>query len=170
MHLLKNQFGIKNSLAIPIYSDISKYSDLGSPTVLVLPDSHPVTKLYSTLASNIITELNKLEKDGSQPPHVRYETGSSLVIIRLADGKEKKIKAFELRAKCNCALCVDEFTGKQLSDKKKINEDVFPYKIEPKGNYAVAIVWSDGHRSSIYPYERLLSDDIPEFSKKNKNE
>jgi DUF971 family protein len=29
-----------------------------------------------------------------------------------------------------------------------------------KGNYAVAVVWSDGHRSSIYPYERLLSKGI----------
>jgi DUF971 family protein len=30
-----------------------------------------------------------------------------------------------------------------------------------KGNYAVAVVWSDGHRSSIYPFERLLSEEIP---------
>jgi DUF971 family protein len=29
-----------------------------------------------------------------------------------------------------------------------------------KGNYAVAVVWSDGHRSSIYPYERLKSHEI----------
>jgi hypothetical protein len=43
-----------------------------------------------------------------------------------------------------------------------IPDDVFPYKIESKGNYAVAIVWSDGHKSSIYPYSRLLSNEIPE--------
>jgi DUF971 family protein len=29
-----------------------------------------------------------------------------------------------------------------------------------KGNYAVAVVWSDGHKSSIYPYERLKSADV----------
>ena len=46
-------------------------------------------------------------------------------------------------------------------NEKNIDPDVYPYKIEPKGNYAVAIVWSDGHRSSIYPYARLLSDEIP---------
>jgi ATP-binding protein involved in chromosome partitioning len=68
-----------------------------------------------------------------------------------------------LRKSCKCALCVDEFTGKILIKEDKINEDVHPYKIEPKGNYAVAIMWSDGHRSSIYPYERLLSDSIPEY-------
>jgi len=43
---------------------------------------------------------------------------------------------------------------------QKINEDVYPTKLEEKGNYALAVVWSDGHRSSIYPYKRLLSDEI----------
>jgi len=163
--LLKDQFGIKNSWAIPIYSEISKFSDLGSPTVLVLPNEHPVTKIYSDLAKAIVNELVRLEKEDSKPPHVRYETGSSLVIVRKSDGKEKKIKAFDLRNKCNCALCVDEFSGRKILEQKNITSDVFPYKIEPKGNYAVAIVWSDGHKSSIYPYERLLSADIPEFVK-----
>ena len=73
----------------------------------------------------------------------------------------KRINALELRKNCNCALCIDEFSGKKIMNEKNIDPDVYPYKIEPKGNYAVAIVWSDGHRSSIYPYARLLSDEIP---------
>ena len=141
---------------------------MGSPTVLVLPTHHEITQIYSNLAKNIVSELERLEKEDSKPPHVRYETGSSLVIVRKADGTEKKIKAFDLRNKCKCALCVDEFSGKKLLETKNVNEDVFPYKIEPKGNYAVAIVWSDGHKSSIYPYDRLLSNDVPEFVKNKK--
>ena len=43
---------------------------------------------------------------------------------------------------------------------EKIKKDVFPTNMIKKGNYAVAVVWSDGHRSSIYPYERLKSQDI----------
>lgn len=141
---------------------------MGSPTVLVLPTHHQITQIYSNLANNIVSELARLEKEDSKPPHVRYETGSSLVIVRKGDGTEKKIKAFDLRNKCNCALCVDEFSGKKILESKNVNEDVFPYKIEPKGNYAVAVVWSDGHKSSIYPYDRLLSNDIPEFVKNKK--
>ena len=87
------------------------------------------------------------------------------MILRKADGSEKKIKAFDLRNKCNCALCVDEFSGKKILEQRNVSEDVFPYKIEPKGNYAVAVVWSDGHKSSIYPYDRLMSSEIPEFVK-----
>jgi hypothetical protein len=47
-----------------------------------------------------------------------------------------------------CASCVDEFSGKLLINKDKIeffnnfSKDVFPHKIEAKGNYAVYIAWS----------------------------
>ena len=44
--------------------------------------------------------------------------------------------------------------------KENIPEDVYPLRVEEKGNYAVAVVWSDGHKSSIYPYKRLLGDEI----------
>lgn len=56
--MLKKQFGIKNSISIPLYGDISKYSDLGSPVVMTLPDSHTINKLYSTLALGVVEELN----------------------------------------------------------------------------------------------------------------
>ena len=47
----------------------------------------------------------------------------------------------------------------------KIPKDVYPTNIVTKGNYAVAIVWSDGHRSSIYPFERLLSTELKDLAK-----
>lgn len=45
-------------------------------------------------------------------------------------------------------------------DPRKVSEEVVPFKIEAKGNYAVAIIWSDGHNSSIYPYETLLKNGV----------
>jgi DUF971 family protein len=33
---------------------------------------------------------------------------------------------------------------------------VYPTEIAPVGNYGVGIVWSDGHSTSIYPFEALL--------------
>ena len=100
------------------------------------------------------SEILKLQNQNNTPPIVRYETGSGLVIIEKQKGGEiKKIKADVLRKHCRCALCIDEFTGKVLVKEETIDPDVYPYKIEPKGNYAVALIWSDGHRSSIYPYD-----------------
>lgn len=71
------------------------------------------------------------------------------------------ISPYTLRINCKCALCIDELSGALLVKKEEIDSEVFPTRIEEKGNYAVAIVWSDGHRSSIYPYKRLTSNEIP---------
>lgn len=76
-------------------------------------------------------------------------------------GKKKKIDPYTLRINCRCAACIDELSGALLIKKEEIDPEVYPTRIEEKGNYAVAMVWSDGHRSSIYPYKRLTSDEIP---------
>lgn len=72
----------------------------------------------------------------------------------------KKVDPFELRTKCKCAACIDEFSGVKILKVENIPKEVFPTNIVQKGNYAVAIVWSDGHKSSIYPFERMLSTEI----------
>lgn len=100
---------------------------------MVLPSEHTITKIYNNLAQDIVSELARLEKEESKAPYVRYETGTSLVIVRKQDGTEKRITAFDLRSSCGCALCVDEFSGKKVLEPKTIQKDVFPYKIEPKG-------------------------------------
>lgn len=132
--------------------------------MLALPTDHTICKIYHELGRSVDTEVTKLAE--TQTPHVRYETGSSLIIVREPNGTEKKIRPLELRKKCMCAECIDEFSGKTLFKESDIREDVFPSKIEVKGNYAVGIFWSDGHRSSIYPYKRLLSDEIPRYVRK----
>ena len=72
----------------------------------------------------------------------------------------KAIDPYELRIKCRCAGCIDEVDGRQILQINKVPEDVYPTNMQRKGNYAVAVVWSDGHKSSIYPFERILSDEI----------
>lgn len=54
--------------------------------------------------------------------------------------------------------------GRQLFKPDNITKDVHPSNIIAKGNYAVAVVWSDGHRSSIYPYERMLSAEFNDLN------
>lgn len=60
------------------------------------------------------------------------------------------------RLACRCAGCVDEFSGVSLIRPERIPQNVFPRTITPKGRYAVGIIWSDGHSSSIYPWDRLM--------------
>lgn len=36
-----------------------------------------------------------------------------------------------------------------------VTEDVTPVSLSKRGNYAVSVAWSDGHRGGIYSYEVL---------------
>ena len=72
----------------------------------------------------------------------------------------KWIDPYYMRLQCKCALCVDEVDGSQILKVEEVPLDVYPKNMIRKGNYAVAVIWSDGHNSSIYPFERLMSDEI----------
>ena len=89
-----------------------------------------------------------------------YNTADRKIVVE-EKGNKKYIHPFTLRINCKCALCIDELSGAMLVKKEEIDPEVFPSKIEEKGNYAVAVVWSDGHKSSIYPYRLLTSSAIP---------
>lgn len=80
------------------------------------------------------------------------------------DGSTAQVSFRELRLSCQCALCVNEITGKKVLKEKNIREDIAPKEIFPLGNYALAITWNDGHSSGIYPYQN-----IKELNKKSVN-
>lgn len=77
------------------------------------------------------------------------------VKIRWQDGHESVYPARELRLACPCAGCVDEITGQVRVIATGIPQNVRPLKIDLVGRYAISIVWSDGHATGIYPFDRL---------------
>jgi hypothetical protein len=46
-------------MKIPLLSEISQYSDNGTPLALVLPQEHKLVKIYSELCGKLVNELNK---------------------------------------------------------------------------------------------------------------
>ena len=60
-----------------------------------------------------------------------------------------------LRAECRCAACVNEFTGERTVDRAQIPADIMAEEVRTVGNYAVAIKWSDGHSTGLYPYRSI---------------
>jgi DUF971 family protein len=72
------------------------------------------------------------------------------------DGSTAAIKTLTLRKYCPCATCAQErsqwsptyiplYSSEQLHIKS----------IESVGNYAIAIIWKDGHKTGIYTFEFL---------------
>jgi DUF971 family protein len=154
---LVEQFGIKNSFEVPIMEEISLMSDSGTPFVLAMPDTVPVVNLYNELAKKVDHEIETMKANTRE---VKYDPTIGKVVLMNDGGVEKELDPYEMRTKCKCAGCIDEVDGRQILKVDKVPIDVYPTNMMKKGNYAVAVVWSDGHRSSIYPFERLLSSEF----------
>lgn len=149
---LVEQFGIQNSFEIPILPEISRLSDSGRPVVLA---DGALAGHYTTIADSVVREVSKIKFGGLTRPDIRYEAGRGIVVTASAD-RTFVIPAAELRRACRCAACRDEFSGQPTLNPSAVADSVFPETIHPMGNYAVAIAWSDGHTSSIYPYDVIL--------------
>jgi DUF971 family protein len=50
---------------------------------------------------------------------------------------------------------VEEMTGRPILKPEDVSEEIWPVEIAPIGNYAVAIDWSDGHKS-LFPYRSFV--------------
>jgi DUF971 family protein len=74
------------------------------------------------------------------------------------DGKTTHHRAFDLRAGCPCAGCVDEMTGKRTLRPEDVDPGVAAREVGRVGRYALRIRWSDGHDTGIYSYESLRGE------------
>jgi ATP-binding protein involved in chromosome partitioning len=77
------------------------------------------------------------------------------LLIDWSDGMRTVAPFRDLRLRCPCASCIDEWTGQPLLDPRSVPDDVRPNLLNSIGRYAVRIVWSDGHASGIYSYDYL---------------
>ncbi len=70
-------------------------------------------------------------------------------------GETREISFVELRGQCECAHCVNEWTGERILDPASIPADITIEKMEQVGSYAIRIHWSDGHNAGLTTWERL---------------
>lgn len=83
------------------------------------------------------------------------DVNESAVTIVWPDGTARAFPAQVLRAACNCASCVSEFTGARTLNVSKISPEIKITHAEPTGNYALTLHFSDFHKTGIFTYESL---------------
>ncbi len=67
------------------------------------------------------------------------------------DGKQSSFDTRLLRQLCPCAVCeADRQAGRFV-----VGDDVVPLRVQSVGNYAMKIVFSDGHDTGIFEYAWL---------------
>lgn len=101
----------------------------------------------------------------TDPEHIAISKSTGIE-IDWKDGHHSSYGVTYLRDWCPCANCTGSHGTEprtKSTDKPSKAGDLFPmYKakdrmtgIEPMGNYALKITWSDGHASGIYSYDHL---------------
>lgn len=144
VQLLRGRFGLDILAEIPILPGISNTDSIVSAEVL-----EPIREL----AQSVHREIGKRRIESGPKPSVTSAPGH--LHIRWPDGAESDLPNLRVRASCSCARCVDEYTGEQLLVVSSIPPDIEVKEIQPLGNYAVNITWSDGHSSGIYSWDHL---------------
>lgn len=95
------------------------------------------------------------KRSNSPPPEEIDLTSDGQLRVVWAGGVEAKVPFKTVRDHCPCAQCVEEWTGRKVLDPATIPDDIRPLAIEPVGNYAIKITWSDGHDSGLYTWDTL---------------
>ena len=144
VHSLKERFGLTTLAQIPIMPGISNAQAVASEQVL-----DPIREL----AENLHREIGKRRIANVPKPVATAQPG--FLHIHWPDGAPSELPNFNVRASCSCARCVDEFTGEPILDVVSIPPDIEIEAIQPLGNYAIAITWSDGHGSGIFSWDHL---------------
>lgn len=91
----------------------------------------------------------------TRPADIQADTQRRQLIITWSDGQVRHYPFVYLRGQCRCARCVDEVTGQRILDPATIPDDITINDMELVGNYALRIVWSDGHDTGLYTWQRL---------------
>lgn len=87
------------------------------------------------------------------PTEVRRLAEAGKLHIRWNDGSEDELDLKYLRGWCPCAGCQGH--GGEMNFVEADNTDLV--EINLVGNYALGLVWGDGHDTGIYSYRHLLA-------------
>ncbi len=98
-----------------------------------------------------------------EPEHIAISKSKGIK-IDWKDGHHSEYSCAYLRDECPCATCTGAHGNTPLkTDFSAPQNTPFPMfkpgpkmtSVEPVGNYAIRILWNDGHSTGIYSYEHF---------------
>ncbi len=95
----------------------------------------------------------------STTPRVITKSDPTRVTVEWDDGHTTVYTARELRGLCPCASCVDETSGHRVHNPASVAADLTQSDVALVGNYAITILFSDGHSTGIYSFPMLREND-----------
>ena len=92
------------------------------------------------------------------PTDIKLKRAEGILEITWGDKMSRRHQVRQLRCECPCAGCVDEMTGVRTLDVEAVPDNIGITHMELVGNYALKLVFSDGHDTGIYTWDRLGRD------------
>lgn len=89
-----------------------------------------------------------------EPTQIIEESDAEISIV-WSDAREDKYAAPDLRRRCPCAGCVNEWTGERTLKTESIGDEVKFSSIAVVGRYALNFNFSDGHDTGIFSFKYL---------------
>ena len=89
------------------------------------------------------------------PTDIKLKRAEGILEISWSDETPRRYDMRQLRCECACAGCIDERTGVRTLDVNAVPEDIAITDMQLVGNYALKFVFSDGHDTGLYSWDRL---------------
>jgi ATP-binding protein involved in chromosome partitioning len=137
---------------IPLHVDIRANSDLGQPIVAAKPDSVHA-QIFRDIAARAWSELEAARGSRVKPPHVEISEAKDALKVTFEGRPPIELSAEMLRVMSPSAEVQGHSPDQRVTVARKRNVKIT--ELRPVGNYAVKIVFDDGHDTGLYAWSYL---------------
>jgi ATP-binding protein involved in chromosome partitioning len=150
------KLGIAFLGGVPLHMDIRITSDEGQPIVATSPNG-PHAQIYRDIATRAWAELQGSSETRIQPPTLAISPDKSELHVGFAGEKTFTLSAEMLRVMSPSAEVQGHSPDQRVTVGRKRNVKI--KELRPVGNYAVRIVFDDGHDTGLYAWSYLQTLD-----------
>jgi ATP-binding protein involved in chromosome partitioning len=141
---------------IPLHMAIRATSDAGLPIVATAPAS-PEAKIYQDIAVKAWEQLQESTQARSDPPRLEVGAQRGELTVAFDDARPFTLSAEMLRVMSPSAEVQGHSPEQRVTVGKKRNVKI--NELKAVGNYAVRIVFDDGHDTGLYTWSYLRTLD-----------
>jgi ATP-binding protein involved in chromosome partitioning len=138
--------------AVPLHMEIRSRSDAGQPVVVADPDGENA-RIFREIAASAWEILGSATGGRLEPPKLEISAGKDSLRVTFEDGHTYDLSAEMLRVMSPSAEVQGHSPSQRVTLGKKRNVKI--RELRPIGNYAVRILFDDGHHTGLYAWSYL---------------
>jgi ATP-binding protein involved in chromosome partitioning len=147
-----SKLGIPFLGGVPLHMEIRATSDTGQPVVATNPDSMHA-QIYREIAAKAWAEVQAAQGTRVKPPQLDISAAKDALIVTFEGGESHELSAELLRVMSPSAEVQGHSPEQRVTVARKRHVKI--KELRPVGNYAVRIVFDDGHDTGLYAWSYL---------------